>query len=65
MGKYAKIVQSDSRGQIVIPKSVRKKLGIKEGAAFWVYTSEDGIYLKKVESPDEKKVRKEIKEYGK
>ena len=62
MAKYAKIVQCDKRGQIVIPKSVRGKLGIKEGAAFWVYETEDGIYLKKVEAPPEKDIKKKIKE---
>jgi len=59
--KYAKIVQADKRGQIVIPKSIRKELDLEEGAAFWVYKTEDGIYLKKVEAPSEAEVKKRIK----
>jgi AbrB family looped-hinge helix DNA binding protein len=59
--KYAKIVQSDSRGQIVIPKSIRKELELEEGSAFWVYKTEDGIYLKKVEAPSEAEIKKKIK----
>ncbi|MFW6449664.1 MAG: AbrB/MazE/SpoVT family DNA-binding domain-containing protein, partial [Nanoarchaeota archaeon] len=31
MKKYPKVVQCDSRGQIVIPKNVRQKLDIGEG----------------------------------
>jgi len=46
-----KVVQADKRGQIVIPKSIREKLNIKEGAAFWIYTSDGEIRLKKVETP--------------
>lgn len=58
--QYAKIVQSDKRGQIVIPKSIRKELDLKEGAAFWVYKTEDGIYLKKVEAPSESEIKKKV-----
>jgi AbrB family looped-hinge helix DNA binding protein len=61
MKKHAKIVQSDGRGQIVIPKSVRAELNIKEGDAFWVYTVEDGIILKRVETPSSNSVKKIIK----
>ncbi len=61
MKKHFKIVQSDGRGQIVIPKSVRSELNIKEGDAFWVYTVDDGIILKRVETPSSKSVKKIIK----
>ena len=46
-----KIVQADKRGQVVIPKNIREKLGIKEGAAFWIYALDGEIRLKKVEAP--------------
>ncbi len=60
--KYPRVVQSDKRGQIVIPKSVRTELGINEGAAFWVYKTEDGIFLKKIkEAPESKSIKKSIK----
>lgn len=47
MKRYAKLVQSDHRGQIVIPKEVRTALHIDEGSGFHVYIIEDeGIFLK-------------------
>lgn len=50
MKKYPRIVQSDKRGQIVIPKDVRQELKIDEGSAFWVYSvGDEGILLKKIE----------------
>jgi len=49
--KYPKVVQADKRGQIVIPLSVRKKQGIEEGAAFWLYTDGEEIVLKKIPAP--------------
>lgn len=53
MKKYPKIVQCDSRGQIVIPKDVRQELGIDEGSAFWMYSiTEEGILLKLVPEHD-------------
>ena len=58
MKKSVKIVQSDKRGQVVIPKSIRKNLDLEEGSAFWVYELEDGIYLKKVEAPSLKSIKK-------
>lgn len=59
--KYAKIVQSDKRGQIVIPKSIRKELDLKEGAAFWVYNIDGGIFLKKVDAPPDNEIKKKVK----
>jgi len=47
MKKYAKIVQTDGRGQIVIPKEVRRELNIEEGTGFYLYMVEnEGILLK-------------------
>jgi len=49
MKKYPRLVQCDSRGQIVIPKDVRRELGIEEGTGFFVYAvDEEGILLKKI-----------------
>ena len=49
MKKYAKIVQADARGQIVIPKEVRTELNIEEGTGFYVYLIEnEGIVLKSI-----------------
>ncbi|MEM4259785.1 MAG: AbrB/MazE/SpoVT family DNA-binding domain-containing protein [Candidatus Woesearchaeota archaeon] len=50
MKKYARLVQCDKRGQIVIPKDVREELKIEEGTGFYVYTIDDeGILLKIIE----------------
>lgn len=52
MKKYPKLVQIDSRGQIVIPKDIRRDLGIDQGTGFWVYSiTNEGILLKKAEAP--------------
>ena len=55
----AKVAQADKRGQIVIPQSIRKKLNLEDGAAFWVHEVEGGIYLQKIARP--KGVPKKIK----
>jgi AbrB family looped-hinge helix DNA binding protein len=53
MKKYPKIVQTDGRGQIVIPKDIRSELGIDEGSGFYVYSIEkEGILLKKIDTPE-------------
>ncbi len=54
----AKVVQSDKRGQIVIPKSIRDELNLKVDDAFWVHKVEDGIFLEKIKAPSKKKVTK-------
>ena len=47
MKKFAKIVQCDSRGQIVIPKDVRQELNIEGGTGFYMYIIEnEGVLLK-------------------
>lgn len=44
-----------SKGQIVIPQSIREEFKIQEGTVFAVVANEDSIILKKMEkpSPDE------------
>ena len=64
MKKYAKLVQSDARGQIVIPKEVRQELNIDEGTGFYLYIIEnEGILLKTIplkELSDNNHIVKEI-----
>lgn len=37
----------DELGRIVVPKEIRKNLGIREGESLEIYTSDDAIVLKK------------------
>lgn len=41
-----------SKGQVVIPESIRKRLALKEGAQFLVVGEGDVVILKKVVPPD-------------
>lgn len=45
------ITSLSSRGQIVIPQGVRKRLHLQEGEKFVVVGEEDTIVLKKLEVP--------------
>jgi len=40
-----------TRGQIVIPESIREELGLTSGSEFIVVTEEDAIILKKLHLP--------------
>jgi AbrB family looped-hinge helix DNA binding protein len=40
-----------SKGQVVIPENIRKKLGLKAGSQFIVVGDEDVVILKSIESP--------------
>jgi AbrB family looped-hinge helix DNA binding protein len=60
-----------SKGQVVIPESIRKQLDLKEGAQFLVVGDEDVVILKVVTLPDSsefdaiiKKARQQAKEAG-
>ena len=41
-----------SKGQVVIPESIRRQLDLKEGAQFLVVGDEDVVILKVVTPPD-------------
>lgn len=60
-----------SKGQVVIPESIRKQLDLKEGVQFLVLGEEDVVILKVVTPPDRnefdtllKKARQQAKEAG-
>ena len=60
-----------SKGQVVIPESIRKQLDLKEGSQFLVVGDEDVVILKVVTMPDAsefdaliKKARQQAKEAG-
>lgn len=60
------------KGQVVIPQSVREKLGIKPKTKLLVYEYDNAVIMKKIEVPDArkrleaiyKKVDQRIAKYG-
>jgi AbrB family looped-hinge helix DNA binding protein len=41
-----------SKGQVVIPENVRKRLGLKAGTEFVVIAGDDAVVLRPVTEPD-------------
>jgi AbrB family looped-hinge helix DNA binding protein len=60
------------KGQVVIPQTIRKKLGIKPKTKLLVYGYQDAVIMKKLEVPDitkeleamYKQIDKRIAKYG-
>jgi len=44
------LTKASSKGQIVIPTAIRKRLGIKEGSVFGVTAKNDMIVFKKLDT---------------
>ena len=61
MARYEKpdVTVVRSKGQVVLPQSIRKKLGIGPKTKLLVYGYQDAVVLKKLEIPD---VTRELKE---
>ena len=53
--KEPEVTTISEKGQVVIPQSIRKELGIKPKNKFLVYGRGDTIIMKKLELPDLKK----------
>lgn len=49
------IVKMSAKGQLVVPKEYREKLGLKPSELFAAFIVKDGIFFKKVVVPDIKK----------
>ncbi len=59
------LTKASSKGQIVIPADVRKRLGVKEGSVFAVTAKKDMIVLKKLDTkmkPEDLRALKLIEE---
>lgn len=55
MTEELEITTMSEKGQVVIPQSIRKELGIKPKTKFIVYGRGDTVIMKKLELPDLKK----------
>jgi AbrB family looped-hinge helix DNA binding protein len=55
MREESEVTTISEKGQVVIPQSIRKELGIKPKNKFLVYGKGDTIIMKKLELPDLKK----------
>lgn len=53
-------VRVSTNGQLVIPKAARDELGVHEGTLFAVVASGDTLVLKKIKTPDENALWKEL-----
>lgn len=49
-----------SRGQVVIPQSIRDSMHAKEGTIFAIIADKDKIVLKKIETPSKAMLLKEL-----
>jgi len=57
------IASVSSRGQLVIPKEIRKALGVKSKDKFFVMQKDDTIVLKKIDQEKAKKKMLELMDY--
>jgi AbrB family looped-hinge helix DNA binding protein len=60
MPEEMQVTTMSEKGQIVIPQSIRKELGIKPKTKFLIYGKGDTVIMKKLELPDLKKEWNEI-----
>ena len=55
MTEEAEVTTISEKGQVVIPRSIRKELGIKPKTKFLVYGKGDIVIMKRLNLPDMKK----------
>ena len=68
----ADVTVVSEKGQVVIPKAIRKKLGIEPKTKLLVYGYQDAVIMKKLEVPDitkeleamYRRIDKRIAKYG-
>ena len=59
------LTKISTKGQVVIPRDIRKKMGLQDGETLAVSTKDNLIVLKKIQNPieeDDLKTLSEIKE---
>jgi AbrB family looped-hinge helix DNA binding protein len=58
------ITRMSSKGQVVIPKRIRDKFGLRPGESFAVFGRKDTIILKKLEIPSSLEAFEALVEWG-
>jgi len=64
MGAEIELTKMSSKGQVVIPKKIRDKFGIRPGENFAVFGRKDTIILKKVEVPSDFEAFEALVDWG-
>lgn len=55
------VTRLSSKGQVVLPQAIRKRLRLTEGARFVVIGSEDTVILKRLEEPTREQAKELLK----
>ena len=58
------IITMSSKGQIVVPKDIRERLGIDSGSNFAVFGADDLIVFQKITAPTAKEVFSKLNRWG-
>ena len=56
------LTRMSSKGQIVIPRKLREKIGAEEGSLFALASDKDSIVLRKVKTPSKEEIIRKINE---
>ena len=59
--KMVEITKASSKGQVVIPTRIRKKLNIKSGSVFWITAKDGMVVMKKMNAKMSKEDLKTLK----
>lgn len=60
----AETTKMSSRGQVVVPKTIRESLHLAEGDTFAVFASDDALILKKIGIPTAEEAFDKLHEWG-
>lgn len=55
------VTRLSSKGQVVLPQAIRRRLHLAEGARFAVFGNDDTVILKKLEEPTRQEARELLK----
>jgi len=62
---FMELTRLSSRGQIVIPRATRKRLGLRAGAKFAIFTDGHNVLLQPLAQPDVAGFRRLVAEAAK